>query len=125
MTTILFCEDDVVIQRLIHVATRSLPYTVYVVGDGAEGLAAIERERPAAVFTDLAMPGFNGLQLIDALQGRPDLADIPIVVMTASGLPPAELEDLHQRGAVDYLAKPFGPNELRAKLDQVLAPLGT
>ena len=35
MTTILFCEDDVVIQRLIQVATRSLPYTVHVVGDGA------------------------------------------------------------------------------------------
>jgi two-component system chemotaxis response regulator CheY len=125
MTTILFCEDDVVIQRLIQVATRSLPYTVHVVGDGAQGLATIERERPAAVFTDLAMPGFDGLQLIDALHARPDLADVPVVVMTASGLLASDLEDLLRRGAVDYLAKPFGPAELRAKLDQVLAPLGT
>ena len=71
------------------------------------------------------MPGFDGLQLIDALHARPDLADVPVVVMTASGLLASDLEDLLRRGAVDYLAKPFGPAELRAKLDQVLAPLGT
>jgi CheY-like chemotaxis protein len=120
VTRVLFCEDDVVIQHLIRAATRTLPYTVEVVGDGALGLAAIERERPAAVFTDLAMPGFDGLQLIDTVQSRPDLAGIPIVVMSASGLPRAELDALLRRGAADYLAKPFGPSELRAKLEQVL-----
>jgi two-component system KDP operon response regulator KdpE len=121
VTRILFCEDDVVIQHLIRAATRALPYTVEVVADGASGLAAIERERPAAVFTDLAMPGFDGLQLIDAVHSRLELAGIPIVVMSASGLPRAELDALLRRGATDYLAKPFGPSELRAKLEQVLA----
>jgi two-component system phosphate regulon response regulator OmpR len=121
VTRVLFCEDDVVIQHLIRAVTRSLPYTVEVVGDGASGLAAIERERPAAVFTDLAMPGFDGLHLIDAVHARPELASIPIVVMSASGLPSADLDALLRRGATDYLAKPFGPGELRAKLEQVLA----
>lgn len=120
MSTIVFCEDDAVIQRLIQVATRALPHTVHVVGDGAQGLETIERERPNVVFTDLAMPGADGRQLIQAMRARPDLADIPVVVMTASGLSRGELDDLLQCGAADYLAKPFGPADLRAKLEQVL-----
>jgi CheY-like chemotaxis protein len=122
VTSVVFCEDDAVIQLLIRAATRSLPYTVHVVGDGSEGLALIERERPAAVFTDLAMPHFDGRWLIDALQSRPELAAIPVVVMTASGLPRNELDVLLRGGATDYLTKPFGPAELRAKLQQVLTP---
>src|SRR5262245_58026321 len=120
MTTLVFCEDDAVIQRLIQVALRSLPLTVHVVGDGALGLEAVERERPAAVFTDLAMPRVDGRQLIAALQARPELAGIPVVVMTASGLPRSDLDALLQHGATDFLTKPFGPSELRAKVQQVL-----
>ena len=121
MSTIVFCEDDAVIQRLIKVATRSLPYTVHVIGDGALGLETIERERPTVVFTDLAMPGADGRQLIQAMRARPELANIPVVVMTASGLSRGELDELLHSGAVDYLAKPFGPADLRAKLEDVLA----
>jgi CheY-like chemotaxis protein len=120
MTSVVFCEDEAVIQRLIQAATRSLPYTVHIAPNGAAGLDLIERERPAAVFTDLAMPGFDGRQLIDALKARPELASIPIVVMTASGLASDEIERLLARGAADYLPKPFGPKELRAKLARVL-----
>jgi CheY-like chemotaxis protein len=120
VTTIVFCEDDAVIEHLIRAATRSLPYTVEVAANGTLGLALIERERPAAVFTDLSMPGLDGRRLIDALQSNPDLAGIPIVVMTAADLPRDQLDALLERGAVDYLSKPFGPAELRAKLEQVL-----
>ena len=75
MTIVLFCEDDPVIQRLIQVAMRSLAgYTVHIVSDGAAGLAAIERERPSIVFTDLSMPGMSGLQLLDELRRRPSWA---------------------------------------------------
>jgi CheY-like chemotaxis protein len=120
VTSIVFCEDDAVIQRLIQVATRSLPYAVHVVGDGGQGLAAIERERPAVVFTDLSMPGLDGRGLIAAMRAHPELAAIPIVVMTAAGLARDELDDLLDHGAADYLAKPFGPADLRAALARVL-----
>ena len=117
MTIVLFCEDDPVIQRLIQVAMRSLAgYTVHIVSDGAAGLAAIERERPSIVFTDLSMPGMSGLQLLDELRRRPDLGDVRVVVVTAAALQTREMDDLRARGVSDFLAKPFGPAELRAKL---------
>jgi CheY-like chemotaxis protein len=125
-TTIVFCEDDAVIQRLIQVATRTLPYTVHVVGDGAAGLALIEQTRPTLIFTDLTMPRLDGRQLLAALQAQPALAPIPVVVMTASGLTRVELDALLEHGATDYLTKPFGPRELRAKLEDLLgAPPAT
>lgn len=124
MTSIVFCEDDPVIQRLIQVATRSLTgYHVHIVSDGAAGLAAIERERASIVFTDLSMPGMNGHQLLEALRGRPDLGDVHVVVVTAAALQAQEMDDLRAKGASDFLAKPFGPAELRARLDRLAARL--
>jgi CheY-like chemotaxis protein len=117
---VLFCEDDPVIQRLIQAATRSLPCEIRLASDGQQALTAIERERPAAVFTDLHMPVLDGRQLIARLRANPELASIPVVVMTASGLARAELDALLQNGATDYLVKPFGPRELRAKVGAVL-----
>jgi CheY-like chemotaxis protein len=84
MTTLVFCEDDPVIQKLIRIATRALPHTVHIAGDGESGLEIIERERPSAVFTDVSMPRLDGMQLLDSLKTRPELADIPVVLMTAS-----------------------------------------
>ena len=93
---------------------------VHIVADGSAGLTLIEAEQPAAVFTDVSMPGFNGMQLLDAIKQRFGLAHIPVVLMTAS-VQRADREEGLRRGATDYLAKPFGPAELRAKIEQVIA----
>jgi len=120
VTVLVFCEDDLIIQKLIRLAMRALPHVVHIVDDGEDGLALIERERPAAVFTDMSMPRMDGLQLLDILQLREDLRSIPVVLMTAS-VQRAEIEDALHRGAADVLVKPFGPTELRAKVEEVLA----
>jgi two-component system OmpR family response regulator len=120
VTTIVFCEDDPIIQKLIRIATRALPHVVHVVADGESGLAIIERERPSAVFTDVSMPRLDGMQLLDIMKMRADLADIPVVLMTAS-VQRGEIEEGLRRGATDVLAKPFGPAELRTKLEEILA----
>src|SRR5579883_406575 len=85
MAKIVFCEDSPLIQKLIGLALRSTTHEVHLAADGAEGLALIERERPDLVFTDVSMPNVDGYQLADALKARPDLAHIPIIIMTASG----------------------------------------
>ena len=54
-------------------------YTVHIVSRWSSGLPAIERERPSIVFTDLSMPGVNGLQLLDALRQRLGQGDVRVV----------------------------------------------
>jgi CheY-like chemotaxis protein len=83
LATIVFCEDDPTIQKLIRVTLRPTPYDVHVAADGIAALALIERVRPEVVFADVAMPGLDGLQLVSALKAGPHLAHIPVVMLTA------------------------------------------
>jgi CheY-like chemotaxis protein len=120
MAKIVFCEDSPVIQKLIGLALRSTAHEVHFAADGAEGLALIERERPDLVFTDVWMPSVDGYQLVDALKARPDLAHIPIIIMTASG-DQGQLDEGYRHGAAGHIAKPFTAADLRAKVEELAA----
>ncbi len=120
MAKIVFCEDSPVIQKLIGLALRATAHEVLLAADGTEGLALIERERPDLVFTDVAMPGLDGFQLVAAVKARPDLAHIPVVLMTATS-DAEQLAEGYRQGATGYLAKPFSAAALRAKIDELLS----
>ncbi len=120
MAKIVFCEDSPVIQKLIGLALRATAHEVLLAADGTEGLALIERERPDLVFTDVAMPGLDGFQLVAAVKARPDLAHIPVVLMTATSYA-EQLAEGYRQGATGYLAKPFSTAALRAKIDELLS----
>lgn len=122
MSRLVFCEDEVQIQKLIRIAMRSTAHEVHIAVDGRDGLALIDRIRPDAVFTDVAMPNLNGFELADALRARPDLAGIPIIFVTAS-VQRSEQEDAFSHGAAAVISKPFGAAELRQKVDAILAGL--
>jgi len=115
MATIVFCEDDPAIRQLIQVVLRASGHALHFAPDGVAGLALIERVLPDVVFTDMAMPGLDGLQLSDAMKARPHLAHIPIVFLTASAQQ-AQIAEGYRHGAIDYLTKPFSSAELRAKV---------
>src|SRR3954464_13934035 len=118
MAKIVFCEDSPLIQKLIGLALRSTAHEGHIAADGAEGLALIERERPDLVFTDVSMPNLDGYELTDALKARPDLAHIPVIIMTASD-DPEQLDEGLQHGAVGHFAKPFVAAALREKVDEL------
>lgn len=120
MATLVFCEDDPMIQKLIRVMLRSSAHTVHMAPDGQAGLALIEQVRPDLIFTDVSMPVLDGLELCDALKARPHLARIPVVLVTAS-VQRAQIEEAYGHGVVDYLSKPLSPGELRAKIEQLVA----
>ncbi len=121
MGTIVFCEDDPMIQKLIRAALRSSPHTVHIAADGRQGLALIERTRPDVVFTDVSMPTCDGFQLADAMKAKAELDRIPIVFMTAS-VQREQVEECFRRGAAGYLAKPFTMADLRSRVDEFLSP---
>lgn len=119
MATIVLCEDDPTIRKLIQVALRPLQHTLLVAGDGDTGLALIRRERPSIVLTDLAMPGMDGFQLVDALGEDPELSRTPVLVITASAQRQT-IEASRARGVADYLVKPFTAGDLRAAVQRLL-----
>lgn len=118
MAKIVFVEDDPMIQKLVRSAFRSRPDEIHFASDGVEGLALIRRERPDIVFTDIAMPGMDGLQLREALRADAELARIPVVFMTAS-VQRWQIERALAQGAAGVLAKPFTMSDLRARVDEL------
>lgn len=79
--------------------------------DGETGWALIEKENPSLVFLDIMMPGMSGYEVSRAVQGRPDLADTRVVLLTAKGQETDREEGLAS-GAVEYVTKPFDPDRV-------------
>lgn len=120
MATIVFCEDNPSIRKLITVAMRQSGHTIHLAEDGEAGLNLIRECIPDLVVTDLAMPVLDGLGLYRALRADPALSSIKIVFLTAS-TQQAMMSQAKTLAVEGHLTKPFSPLELRAYLDRVLA----
>ncbi len=123
MATLVFCEDEAIIRRMIGVMLRDSGHDLHFAPDGEEGLALVQRERPAALFTDRWMPRLDGFQLCAAVKAMPDLAHIPVILISAS-LQPDERGDALRHGFAAILSKPFSPADLRAIVAQCVPTTG-
>jgi diguanylate cyclase (GGDEF)-like protein len=90
-------------------------YEVTLVSSGYQALERVVSARPDLILLDLMMPEIDGLEVCEKIQSNPELADIPIIFLSAS----QEQEHLlkaFEKGAVDYVIKPFNPAELLARV---------
>ena len=110
---ILLVDDDPDLLKLISLRLTSAGYRVRTAESGETALAAIAVRRPAAVVTDLRMPGIDGLQLFDAINRQH--AGLPVLILTAHGTIPDAVAAT-QRGLFGYLTKPFDSQELLQKV---------
>ncbi|MCP9791254.1 response regulator [Vulcanococcus limneticus Candia 3F8] len=110
-------DDDPELRRLVGTYLTDLGYDVRCLSDGAQLMARLESQRPDLVVLDLMLPGDDGLSLLRRLRDQGD--DMPVVMLTAKGDAVDRIIGLEQ-GADDYLAKPFLPRELSARIDAVL-----
>jgi signal transduction histidine kinase len=115
---ILVVEDDAEIRGFITSILR-MEYRVTEAVDGEEGRKRALAERPDLILSDVMMPVMSGLQLLAALRESPRTADIPVVLLTARHEISAKVEGFGS-GANDYLAKPFSPRELLARIEAQL-----
>ena len=108
-------------RRILRMSLTRCGYTqVEEAGDGAEGLAACQAKQFDCVLTDWNMPNMDGLQLIISLRALPNYAAVPIVMVTTEGAKDDVIEAL-TKGATSYIVKPFTPETLSAKLQEVLS----
>jgi len=106
---ILLVDDDPDLLKLISLRLTSAGYRIRTAESGETALAAIAVQRPAAVVTDLRMPGIDGLQLFDAIHRQHPA--LPVLILTAHGTIPDAVAAT-QRGVFGFLTKPFDSQEL-------------
>lgn len=116
---VLVIEDEEDILQLIAFNLKKEGYSVVQADTGEKGLAKAAREKPAAVLLDLMLPGMDGLEVLRTMKTRDGLKDIPVIIVSAKGEEIDVVTGL-EMGAEDYVAKPFRPRELIARLRAVL-----
>lgn len=112
MTHVLVVEDDPALRRSLTLNLTARGYTVDDTGNGEDALRLAGRRLPDVLFLDLGLPGMSGL---DVIHGLRTWADFPIIVLSARGAERDKVEAL-DAGATDYVTKPFGIEELMARL---------
>lgn len=118
--TILVCDDDPLLIELMEFRLRAKGFEVAVARDGAEALQKAEEVRPAAIVLDAMMPRVDGFEVLSRLKANTALADIPLIMLTARKSE-TDIVSALDKGADDYLVKPFIPDELMARLSRLLA----
>jgi two-component system phosphate regulon response regulator PhoB len=116
---VLVVEDERDIAALVAYHLTKEGYRVRTAEAGTEALLAIQAERPDLVLLDLMLPGFSGYEVLAELRRRPDVADVPVVVLTARKDEADRVKGL-ELGADDYVTKPFSPRELVLRVSAVL-----
>jgi DNA-binding response OmpR family regulator len=113
-------EDRPEIRKLVTMALRTLPYEVIEADSGEAGLKKVVELRPDLVLLDVMMPGrLDGLSVCRAIKGNPELAAIPVVMVSAL-TQASDLELAREAGADDYLTKPFSLLGLMATIDRLI-----
>jgi len=113
---LLVVDDDVDIRSMLAEQLSKAGYVVSTAGSGGEMRRALERERVDLIVLDLNLPGEDGLTLCRNLRAR---SNTPVIMLTARSEPIDRVLGL-EMGADDYLAKPFEPRELLARIRNVL-----
>jgi two-component system KDP operon response regulator KdpE len=113
---ILAVDDEPAIQRLVRATLQGAGYAVITAGRGEEALATLDQERPDLIVLDLMMPGMDGFETLRRIRGE---SQVPVIMLTARASDADKLRGL-ERGADDYITKPFNPDELTARVQAVL-----
>ena len=116
LATVLICDDEPSLRELIRISLDG-PYEFVEADDGEESLELARRVRPDVVILDMMMPRRNGLEVLTALRQEKDLADTPVIVLTAQ---PATREQAMRAGADVVMVKPFEPEQIAAAVREVL-----
>jgi DNA-binding response OmpR family regulator len=113
---VLVADDEVRITKLVSLALREQGFRIVTADGGHEAIEKAEQYRPDVVVLDIVMPDLDGIEVMRELQER---RPVPVIFLTAKGSTSEKAQGL-DLGADDYIAKPFHPDELAARVRAVL-----
>lgn len=112
MQRLLIVEDDHALRRTLVISLGARRYEVYEADTGAKALAALHSASPDLLVVDLGLPDMDGITLIGRVRA---ISQVPLIVLSARDLQSQKVDAL-EAGADDYLTKPFGLEELVARI---------
>jgi two-component system response regulator MtrA len=116
---LLVADDDEDILTLVQLRLSRSGFEVIVARDGEEALRMAQERQPDLAVLDWMMPKASGLEVLRAIRANPVTADIPVILLTARASE-ADVQEGLDAGAVDYIAKPFSPQELATRVQSIL-----
>ena len=116
---VLVADDEPRITKLVSIALSEEGFRVVTASGGEEALLKAEEVRPDIVLLDIVMPDLDGIEVMRQLRER---RPVPVILLTAKGSTADKAKGL-DLGADDYIAKPFHPDELAARVRAVIRPL--
>ena len=120
---ILICEDEEILLTALKFRLQKQGYELFLTTDGKEARAIIENERPDLVVTDIDVPKISGMELISLVRNDMEMS-VPIIII-------APLEDENiileamQKGADDFVTKPFKPVELVLRIRRIFQDIAS
>jgi len=117
---LLLADDSVTIQRVIELTFADEDVQVFAVGDGKKAIASIQSDRPDIVLADVGMPERDGYEVAEFIKGNPQLANIPVLLLTGAFEP---IDETRARavGCDGVLVKPFEPQMVINRVKDLLA----
>lgn len=116
--TILICEDEEIMLTALAFRMRRQGFEVITAEDGREAMQKIEEHHPDIIVTDIMMPHLSGIQLLETMRGEKN-SEVPIIIISALEREETILETF-RKGANDFIAKPFKPNELILRIKRII-----
>ena len=123
MAKIVIAEDEPDIRELIAFTLRFAGHEVIAGSNGEEGYNLTKKEHPDLSMFDVRMPKMTGYDACKKIKADPEIADIPVIFLSAKGQE-NEIEQGMEAGAVEYLLKPFAPDQLAERIKTILAKYG-
>lgn len=117
---LLLADDSVTIQRVIELTFADEDVQVLAVGDGKQAIASIQADRPDIVLADVGMPERDGYEVAAFIKGNPDLAHIPVLLLTGA-FEPVDEARAQAVGCDGVLVKPFEPQMVINRVKDLLA----
>jgi len=117
--TILYVEDNEFNRKIVRQLLARTTYQLREAADGEEGVAAAIATPPDLILMDIQLPKMSGLDATRALRNDPRTASVPIIVVTSFALS-GDDQKATAAGATAYLAKPYSPRALLAKIREIL-----
>ena len=123
MSKILVAEDERDIRELIDFTLRFAGFEVVLAANGIEAIERAPQEQPDLIMLDVRMPKMTGYEACRRLKENPATSEIPIVFLSAKGQD-GEIKEGLNSGAVEYIVKPFAPDDLTDQVKDILRRAG-
>ena len=117
---ILLADDSITIQKVIELTFSDEDFDVVTVGNGRLAIEKVQEVRPDVVLCDIIMPEKDGYEVCEFIKKTPALAHIPVLLLTGA-FEPFDQDRANRVGCDGFLAKPFEPETLIAKVRELLS----